>query len=139
MPSVRPFYNYATSTTRARAVMAGPGCGDRPRRGMAGLVSTLVLTDPFTPRGTVFGSFQRCESCPQGHALHPQADVPIKFVRVGSNREYVAVTNSMGDYSVSLPAGHYLIGRAALYLVAVGPHDVTVIAGQPVEADFIAW
>jgi hypothetical protein len=45
----------------------------------------------------------------------------------------------MGNYSVSLPVGHYLIGRASLYLVAVGPHDVTVIAGQPVEADFIAW
>jgi hypothetical protein len=45
----------------------------------------------------------------------------------------VAVTDSIGNYSVSLPAGHYLI--RAFYLV--GPHEVTLIAGQRVEADLI--
>lgn len=97
------------------------------------LVLSLVLTDTFTPRGVVFGSFQICEMCPsQGQGLRPGVRVPIKFVRVGWNREYVAVTDSMGNYSVSLPVGQYRIGP---YFIK-GPSEVTVIADQRVEADF---
>jgi hypothetical protein len=102
---------------------------------VAALALTLVLTDTFSPRGVVFGSFQECGLCPaqERTALRPSVGASIKFVRIGSNREYVAVTDSIGNYSVSLPAGHYLI--RAFYLV--GPHEVTVIAGQRVEADLI--
>jgi hypothetical protein len=61
--------------------------------------------------------------------------VAIKFVRVGWNREYVAVTDSLGNYSVSLPVADYLIRQTSLY--ARGPREVTVIPGKRVEADFI--
>ena len=102
---------------------------------LAALASTLVLTDTFAPHGVVFGSFQECGLCPaqEATALHPQRGALITFVRVGSNREYPARTDSMGNYSVSLPEGHYLI--RAFYLV--GPHEVTVIAGKRIEADFV--
>jgi hypothetical protein len=104
---------------------------------LAALVLTLVLADPFSPRGVVFGSFQECGLCPaqEATALHPLVGVAIKFVRVGWSREYVAVTDSLGNYSVSLPVGDYLIRQTSLY--ARGPGEVRVISGQRVEADFI--
>lgn len=98
------------------------------------LVLTLVLTDTFSPRGVLFGSYQICEMCPsqEGQGLRPGVGVRIKFVRVGWNREYVAVTDSRGNYSVSLPVGQYRIGP---YFIR-GPSEVTVIADQRVEADY---
>jgi hypothetical protein len=67
--------------------------------------------------------------------FEPQVGARIAFVRVGSNREYVAVTDAKGKYSISLPEGHYLI--RAFYIV--GPHEVTITAGQQLEADFNEW
>jgi hypothetical protein len=96
---------------------------------------TLALTDTFSARGMVFGSFQRCESCPEGRGLHPWAGVQIAFVNDATKRRYVAVTDTKGDYSVSLPVGHYAIG--AYYFV--GPRDLTVVKDQRTEADFIEW
>jgi hypothetical protein len=102
---------------------------------VAALALTLVLTDAFSPRGVVFGSFQECGLCPAQEAtgMHPQRGALITFIRIGSNRQYPVITDSMGNYSVSLPEGHYLI--RAFYLV--GPHEVTVVAGKRFEANFV--
>lgn len=44
----------------------------------------------------------------------------------------MAMTDSRGYYSISLPAGHYTI---PLYIDG-GPKELNVIAGQEVQADF---
>jgi hypothetical protein len=100
------------------------------------LALMLALTDTFSPRGIVFGTFIRCQAwecwMDKNPRYEPEAGARIEFDRVGTNRKYVAVTDAKGTYSISLPAGHYVI--RAFYLI--GPHELTVIAGQSVEADF---
>jgi hypothetical protein len=49
---------------------------------------------------------------------------------------YVAVTDSMGKYSISLPAGHYFVKG---YFATASPGDVTVTAGQRIEDEFQYW
>jgi hypothetical protein len=72
---------------------------------------------------------------PRGNGIHPWAGVRIAFVNAANKRQYVAVTDSKGDYSISLPVGRYNI--QAFYLI--GPRDVTVGKRQRIEADFIEW
>lgn len=103
-------------------------------------VSLLLLASQFSPHGVVYGSVHRCDFSPvvnddacnsrRGYETVPGAK--LQFVRADSNVVIVAVTDSMGNYSISLPPGHYVVPG---YWDG-GPREVTVIAGQRVEADY---
>ena len=97
----------------------------------------LALTDTLSAHGVVYGSFHVCRmtssGCnPQSPRYDPVAGARIQFVRVDSHRKYVAVTDSRGDYSISLPAGEYSISA----YFADGPREIAVAPDQRTEADF---
>jgi hypothetical protein len=75
-------------------------------------------------------------STPGRHVLVPVSGEKIQFARPSDGRVYVAVTDSAGKYSISLPAGHYVVKG---YFATALPGDVTVTAGQRVEDDFQYW
>jgi hypothetical protein len=116
---------------------------------LAASVVALVVTDSLSPHGVLFGRLNRCApvghysanygdvllacSTPGRHVIVAEARKKIQFGRAGDRRVYVAVTDSMGRYTASLPAGHYIIKGFFPFL---SPAEATVTAGQRVEADF---
>jgi hypothetical protein len=122
---------------------------------VAACALALVLTDSLSPHGVLYGTFDRCApvmrlkaegtfsaalpTCPEyGWQDGPRVVVPdparkIPFVRTSDGRTYVAVTDSIGRYSISLPAGHYTIKG---FFANISPAQVIVTAGQRVEVDF---
>ena len=103
----------------------------------------LLLRTTLSPEAKVYGSVHICDISPivNGDACYsrrryePVAGAKLQFVRTDDSGVFVAITNSMGDYSISLPAGHY---RVANYIDG-GPRELTVVAGQLTEADFEIW
>jgi hypothetical protein len=123
-------------------------------------VLVLALTDSFSPHGVLSGTFDRCmvaarldatrrlsagalPACAepgQGdvvpRVIAPDPGRKIPFARTGDGRVFVVVTDSMGKYSISLPAGHYIVKGFFAFLA---PADVTVTAGRRTEADFLYY
>jgi hypothetical protein len=125
--------------------MAGLGLAG----GVAASVLALALTDSLSPHGVLFGALNRCVpvgystnygdaflacSTPGRHVIVPETRKKIQFARPSDGRVYVAVTDSMGRYTVSLPAGHYIIKG---FFPFISPAEVAVTAGQRAEADFV--
>jgi hypothetical protein len=116
---------------------------------VAASVLALALTDSFSPHGVLFGTLNRC--VPAGystnygdvflacstrgrHVIVPETRQKIQFAQPSDAWVYEAVTDSMGRYTISLPAGHYIIKG---FFPFVSPAEVTVTAGQRVERDFL--
>lgn len=109
----------------------------------AAVLSLLELTNGLTPRGVVHGSVHRCgvspvvnnDACYLRRGYEPVAGAKLQFVRSDDRVVFTAITDSLGSYSVSLPAGHYVVPG---YFDG-GPRELTVIGGQRVEADYQIW
>jgi hypothetical protein len=107
------------------------------------LLGGLLLTKALPPHGVVYGSVHRCDmspivrgdACSSRREYEPVAGANLEFVRTDDNDVFVAVTDSAGNYSISLSAGHY---RMQDY-VDGGPRELTVISGQRIEADYQVW
>ena len=103
----------------------------------------LLLLNGLAPRGVVYGSVHICDFSVRvnndicysrsHYEAVPGAKVP--FVRTSDNSTFMAVTDSRGYYSISLPVGHYTIPL----FVNSGPKELNLGAGERVEADFEAW
>jgi len=108
----------------------------------AAVLSLLALTNAFTPRGVVYGNVYRCaispivnnDACYSRRGYEPVAGAKLRFVR-SDNVVFTATGDSLGNYSISLPAGHYVVPG---YFDA-GPRQLTVIGGQRVEANYQIW
>jgi hypothetical protein len=104
---------------------------------VAASLLALAISDSFSPHGVVSGTVNRCLGChtrenPRGIVVPATGD-KIPFARSTDGRVYVAVTDSTGKYSISLPAGDYIIKG---FFPMISPSEVTVTGGQRVEADF---
>src|SRR5437762_1994470 len=79
---------------------------------IAALLSVLLLTKALSPHGVVYGSVHRCDlsptvqgdACYSRHRYEPVAGARLQFVRTDDNAVFVAVTDSMGNYSITLAA-----------------------------------
>ena len=73
-----------------------------------------------------------------GCPVQPLSGVKLSFKAKGGSTAATATTDSTGAYRVRLAPGMYAITleTAAKYSTLSGPHQVSVLAGQPQTADF---
>jgi hypothetical protein len=85
-------------------------------------LTTLVLSTTLSPHGVVYGSVHTCrisitmnnDACYARIRYAPMAGSKVRFVGVSDRplfigTTFMATTDTNGDYSISLPAGHYLL------------------------------
>jgi hypothetical protein len=94
----------------------------------------LIVANGLAPRGVVYGSVHRCNwGCTS--RIEPLPAARLQFVRTSDNASFAALADANGNYSVSLPAGHY---RFAAFADA-GPGQFDIRAGEKLEADYQVW
>ena len=110
--------------------------------------ASLLLSVSLPPHGIVYGSAHTCtasviennDACYSRTRYEPMPGFKPRFVGVGDHpfflrTIFIATADADGYYSISLPAGHYLIPG---YFDG-GPRELDVVAGKKVEADFQVW
>jgi Carboxypeptidase regulatory-like domain len=93
-----------------------------------------TLTGHVTLRACGGANREYQTGCP----VQPLSGVKLSFQARSGSTAATATTDSTGGYRVRLAPGTYAVTleTAAKYSTLSGPHQVSVVAGQPQTADF---